>query len=141
VNLQLAIERIAASGSPRLSSYVSQTLMSWGISSDDYIRDNFQIWKKSQTWEILFFVIGYLPFIVVSPWPFFFSDLTYPRCTNELETDCGSAASAFSLFIAWNLLSMMCAYRPWTYLCLTVSCFQYISANMFTGIRRFFFSL
>ncbi|KAI6024262.1 Ion transport protein-domain-containing protein [Pisolithus marmoratus] len=34
----------------------------------------------------------------------------YPRCTyatgNIAETDCGSTAWAFSLFIAWNLLSM-----------------------------------
>jgi uncharacterized membrane protein YqaE (UPF0057 family) len=66
--IQLAIERIAASGSPCLSSYVSQTLMSWDISSDDYICDNFQIWKKSQTREILFFVIGYLPFMFVNSW-------------------------------------------------------------------------
>jgi len=43
-------------------------------------------------------------------------DLTYPRCTEGSETDCGSTAWAFSLFIAWNLLSM------------------YIFANMFTGV-------
>lgn len=39
------------------------------------------------------------------------SDLTYPRCTNspgrESESDCGSTAWAFALFIAWNLLSMV----------------------------------
>lgn len=44
----------------------------------------------------------------------------YPRCTyaagNIAETDCGSIAWAFSLFIAWNLLSM------------------YIISNMFTGV-------
>ncbi|XP_006460371.1 hypothetical protein AGABI2DRAFT_220377 [Agaricus bisporus var. bisporus H97] len=47
-------------------------------------------------------------------------DLTYPRCTNspgrESESDCGSTAWAFALFIAWNLLSM------------------YIFVNMFTGV-------
>ncbi|KAH7925746.1 hypothetical protein BV22DRAFT_1128786 [Leucogyrophana mollusca] len=46
--------------------------------------------------------------------------LTYPRCTRTAgvvnETDCGSVAWAFSLFIAWNLLSM------------------YIFLNMFTGV-------
>ncbi|KAI6144232.1 Ion transport protein-domain-containing protein [Pisolithus tinctorius] len=44
----------------------------------------------------------------------------YPRCTyttgDIAETDCGSTAWAFSLFIAWNLLSM------------------YIILNMFTGV-------
>ncbi|KAI6152729.1 Ion transport protein-domain-containing protein [Pisolithus thermaeus] len=44
----------------------------------------------------------------------------YPRCTYTAgiitETDCGSTAWAFSLFIAWNLLSM------------------YIISNMFTGV-------
>lgn len=47
-------------------------------------------------------------------------DLTYPRCTNsskrKAESDCGSTAWAFALFIAWNLLSM------------------YIFVNMFTGV-------
>ncbi|KAG2356552.1 Ion transport protein-domain-containing protein, partial [Suillus spraguei] len=46
--------------------------------------------------------------------------LAYPRCTIKagtlVETDCGSTAWAFSLFIAWNLLSM------------------YIFLNMFTGV-------
>ncbi|KAJ7906586.1 Ion transport protein-domain-containing protein [Mycena leptocephala] len=43
----------------------------------------------------------------------------YPRCTNsdsEENSDCGSIPWAFSLFIAWNLLSM------------------YIFVNMFTGV-------
>ncbi|EGN97267.1 hypothetical protein SERLA73DRAFT_110442 [Serpula lacrymans var. lacrymans S7.3] len=44
----------------------------------------------------------------------------YPRCTRTTslinQTDCGSTAWAFSLFIAWNLLSM------------------YIFVNMFTGV-------
>ncbi|KAF8151534.1 high-affinity cell membrane calcium channel [Crassisporium funariophilum] len=47
-------------------------------------------------------------------------DLTYPRCTNsptnKADSDCGSTAWAFALFIAWNLLSM------------------YIFVNMFTGV-------
>lgn len=46
--------------------------------------------------------------------------LSYPRCTIKpnmlVETDCGSTPWAFSLFIAWNLLSM------------------YIFLNMFTGV-------
>ncbi|KAG0695689.1 Ion transport protein-domain-containing protein [Suillus ampliporus] len=46
--------------------------------------------------------------------------LAYPRCTIEsnklVETDCGSTPWAFSLFIAWNLMSM------------------YIFVNMFTGV-------
>ncbi|KAJ7583970.1 Ion transport protein-domain-containing protein [Mycena floridula] len=46
--------------------------------------------------------------------------VVYPRCTNasgtELESDCGSIGWAFTLFIAWNLLSM------------------YIFVNMFTGV-------
>ncbi|KAJ7078435.1 Ion transport protein-domain-containing protein [Mycena belliarum] len=43
----------------------------------------------------------------------------YPRCTNpqsEDDSDCGNANWAFTLFIAWNLLSM------------------YIFVNMFTGV-------
>ena len=81
-----------------------------------------------------FFLIDYLH--VRQPMAFFrfgFSDLIYPRCTEGSETDCGSTGWAFSLFIAWNLLSMVCAFRPWADLCLTESCFQYIFANMFTG--------
>ncbi|PCH34579.1 hypothetical protein WOLCODRAFT_106220 [Wolfiporia cocos MD-104 SS10] len=44
--------------------------------------------------------------------------LEYPRCTviSSDETDCGSKAWAFTLFIAWNLLSM------------------YIFANLFVGV-------
>ncbi|KAF9265047.1 hypothetical protein L218DRAFT_899321 [Marasmius fiardii PR-910] len=46
--------------------------------------------------------------------------LEYPRCTNsteaESESDCGSIAWAFTLFIAWNILSM------------------YIFVNLFTGV-------
>ncbi|KAG7087347.1 hypothetical protein E1B28_013323 [Marasmius oreades] len=46
--------------------------------------------------------------------------LEYPRCTNsselETESDCGSIAWAFALFIAWNILSM------------------YIFVNLFTGV-------
>ncbi|KAJ7872310.1 Ion transport protein-domain-containing protein [Mycena olivaceomarginata] len=45
--------------------------------------------------------------------------IEYPRCTNsnsEENSDCGSTAWAFTLFIAWNLLSM------------------YIFVNMFTGV-------
>ncbi|KAF7334437.1 hypothetical protein MVEN_02273100 [Mycena venus] len=45
--------------------------------------------------------------------------IEYPRCTNldsEENSDCGSVGWAFTLFIAWNLLSM------------------YIFVNMFTGV-------
>jgi hypothetical protein len=35
------------------------------------------------------------------------STLEYPLCTDDGETDCGSAGWSFSLFIAWNLLSMV----------------------------------
>ncbi|KAJ7019630.1 Ion transport protein-domain-containing protein [Mycena alexandri] len=45
--------------------------------------------------------------------------IVYPRCTNSdtaENSDCGSEGWAFSLFIAWNLLSM------------------YIFVNMFTGV-------
>ncbi|KII90373.1 hypothetical protein PLICRDRAFT_173801 [Plicaturopsis crispa FD-325 SS-3] len=46
--------------------------------------------------------------------------LVYPRCTNssaiDPDSDCGSIGWAFTLFIAWNLLSM------------------YIFVNMFTGV-------
>ena len=39
------------------------------------------------------------------------STITYPRCTNSLEgqlnSDCGSEKWAYSLAIAWNLLSMV----------------------------------
>ncbi|KAG1853386.1 hypothetical protein F4604DRAFT_1591642 [Suillus subluteus] len=38
--------------------------------------------------------------------------LAYPRCTitadGLVERDCGSTSWAFSLFIAWNFLSMVC---------------------------------
>ncbi|KAG8215839.1 Ion transport protein-domain-containing protein [Butyriboletus roseoflavus] len=55
-------------------------------------------------------------------WNQFMHDYTiaYPRCTQVpygiYQTDCGSTAWAFSMFIAWNLLSM------------------YIFVNMFTGV-------
>ncbi|KAJ7661709.1 Ion transport protein-domain-containing protein [Mycena rosella] len=54
-------------------------------------------------------------------WNQYMHDYTvvYPRCTNadsEENSDCGSAGWAFTLFIAWNLLSM------------------YIFVNMFTGV-------
>ncbi|KAJ6570981.1 Ion transport protein-domain-containing protein [Mycena vulgaris] len=45
--------------------------------------------------------------------------VVYPRCTNpdsDENSDCGSVGWAFTLFIAWNLLSM------------------YIFVNMFTGV-------
>ncbi|KAJ3718090.1 Ion transport protein-domain-containing protein [Lentinula guzmanii] len=46
--------------------------------------------------------------------------LVYPRCSNssaqDIDSDCGSFGWAFTLFIAWNLLSM------------------YIFVNLFTGV-------
>ncbi|KAF9022796.1 hypothetical protein BDZ89DRAFT_1070394 [Hymenopellis radicata] len=46
--------------------------------------------------------------------------LVYPRCTNssgsQTDSDCGSTGWAFTLFIAWNVLSM------------------YIFVNLFTGV-------
>lgn len=39
------------------------------------------------------------------------SSLVYPRCTHSTpsdpDSDCGSTGWAFTLFIAWNLLSMV----------------------------------
>ena len=63
---------------------------------------------------------------------FFFSDLVYPRCTKGSETDCGSTAWAFSLFIVWNILSMVCVRSAFRLLYLMDSFFQYIFANMFS---------
>lgn len=46
------------------------------------------------------------------------STLAYPRCTQVsdgvYQTDCGSTAWAFSMFIAWNLLSMVRAMHDRT---------------------------
>ncbi|WVQ96668.1 hypothetical protein IAU59_003774 [Kwoniella sp. CBS 9459] len=45
--------------------------------------------------------------------------ISYPRCTesdNFLQSDCGSAPGAYTLFISWNIVSM------------------YIFLNMFTGV-------
>ncbi|KAJ7730944.1 Ion transport protein-domain-containing protein, partial [Mycena olivaceomarginata] len=58
---------------------------------------------------------------VAEGWNHYMHDyaIEYPRCTNadqEENSDCGSAGWAFTLFIAWNLLSM------------------YIFVNMFTGV-------
>lgn len=72
---------------------------------------------------------------------FCFSDLHYPRCTNGSESDCGSTAWALSLFISWNILSMVCASLKHICLSLTELCFQYIFANMFTGMFIFLPSL
>lgn len=41
----------------------------------------------------------------------YISSLSYPRCTHSTpsdpDSDCGSTGWAFTLFIAWNLLSMV----------------------------------
>lgn len=64
------------------------------------------------------------------------SAIVYPRCTNtsssESESDCGSIGWAFTLFIAWNLLSMV---SPETRTCAVFSNVKvkYIFVNMFTG--------
>lgn len=60
--------------------------------------------------DLCVFLQRFSPFTFISSC-FFSSDLIYPRCTKGVETDCGSTAWAFSLFIAWNLLSMVCAFR------------------------------
>jgi hypothetical protein len=67
------------------------------------------------------------------------SALSYPRCTNsspkDLDSDCGSESWAFTLFIAWNLLSMVRTAAA--ALCLVKADrarFQYIFVNMFTGM-------
>lgn len=40
-----------------------------------------------------------------------YSTIIYPRCTisalDEHESDCGSVGWAYTLFIAWNILSMV----------------------------------
>jgi hypothetical protein len=61
----------------------------------------------------------------------------YPRCQNsspeEPDSDCGSAAWAYFLFISWNILSMV---RPVSVCGLSEpnSDPQYIFVNMFTGV-------
>lgn len=66
----------------------------------------------------------------------FCSMLAYPRCTNptkeDPDSDCGSVGWAFLLFIAWNLLSMVCCYPQRCSRWLTL--LQYIFVNMFTGV-------
>lgn len=69
------------------------------------------------------------------------STLAYPRCTQVshgvYQTDCGSTPWAFSMFIAWNLLSMVRACMT-TPISPMVDRFlnlrQYIFVNMFTGV-------
>lgn len=50
------------------------------------------------------------------------STLEYPRCSQVssgvYQTDCGSTAWAFSMFIAWNLLSMVRAYMAASVSCI-----------------------
>ncbi|KAJ7893299.1 hypothetical protein B0H14DRAFT_3427384 [Mycena olivaceomarginata] len=63
-----------------------------------------------------------------------FGAIDYPRCINvdpEENSDCGSAGWAFTLFIAWNLLSMV-GDVPDSNSPPTLS--QYIFVNMFTGV-------
>ena len=67
------------------------------------------------------------------------SALDYPRCTISAfgETDCGSVYWAFSLFIAWNLLSMVSRNAYGVQTCpppITNLLAQYIFANLFTGV-------
>ena len=67
------------------------------------------------------------------------SALDYPRCTISAfgETDCGSVYWAFSLFIAWNLLSMVSRNAYSVQTCpppITNLLAQYIFANLFTGV-------
>ncbi|KAH0835701.1 Ion transport protein-domain-containing protein [Lanmaoa asiatica] len=77
-------------------------------------------------------------------WNQFMHDYTlaYPRCTHVsygiYQTDCGSTAWAFSMFIAWNLLSMVRTMHDRAYLPARLTVFfffcQYIFVNMFTGV-------
>lgn len=69
-----------------------------------------------------------------------YSATQYPHCTessaHHSDTDCGSTAWAFSLFIAWNILSMVSlgmrhfvlGRQNWS-----SELYQYIFVNMFTG--------
>lgn len=68
-----------------------------------------------------------------------YSTINYPRCTisslGEHESDCGSVGWAYTLFIAWNILSMVCSpsrSTPFSYIELP-DYFKYIFVNMFTG--------
>lgn len=67
------------------------------------------------------------------------SALEYPRCTilANGDSDCGSTAWAFTLFIAWNVLSMVGSVALCHIATLTVRCpsLQYIFVNLFVGTR------
>ncbi len=68
-----------------------------------------------------------------------YSAISYPRCTisslEKNETDCGSLGWSYTLFIAWNILSMVCSFSRSTPMIrfLKSSYYQYIFVNMFTG--------
>ena len=68
------------------------------------------------------------------------SALVYPRCTNssdvDPDSDCGSIGWSFTLFIAWNLLSMVRAQQATGYdVHQLILSLQYIFANLFIGMR------
>ncbi|KDQ58077.1 hypothetical protein JAAARDRAFT_69375 [Jaapia argillacea MUCL 33604] len=84
-------------------------------------------WNSMENWNQNYSTMGtalvMLAFMTTGEgWNQYMHDhaMAYPRCTkptpSDGDTDCGSVAWAFSLFIAWNLLSM------------------YIFVNMFTGV-------
>ena len=71
----------------------------------------------------------------------------YPRCTNSLglfgESDCGSVGWAFTLFIAWNILSMVSGYCP-LYLNYRADCFFAVHLRQsvhWCGCREFLLCL
>ena len=69
-----------------------------------------------------------------------YSSINYPRCTistlDHHDSDCGSVGWAYTLFIAWNILSMVrSSFCPASviFFFFNSSHYQYIFVNMFTG--------
>ncbi|TFK51284.1 hypothetical protein OE88DRAFT_1800091 [Heliocybe sulcata] len=84
-------------------------------------------WYSGENWNMNYATMGsslvMLAFMSTGEgWNQYMHDyaIVYPQCTNasarDQDSDCGSVGWAFTLFIAWNLLSM------------------YIFVNMFTGV-------
>lgn len=84
-------------------------------------------WYSGENWNMNYATMGsalvMLAFMSTGEgWNQYMHDyaIVYPQCTNssaeDPDSDCGSVGWAFTLFIAWNLLSM------------------YIFVNMFTGV-------
>ena len=68
-----------------------------------------------------------------------YSTINYPRCTfspvDRQASDCGSRGWAYTLFISWNILSMVrLSFRSGSqYQPILIGLHQYIFVNMFTG--------